>query len=40
MHDGSAGAQRCGEFYQLTSQFPGMGPCYAVWAYSTIYLQQ
>ena len=40
MHDSSAGAQRCGEFYQLTSQFPGMGPCYAVWSYSTIYLQQ
>lgn len=29
---GSTGAQFCGEYNQLTSQFPGAGPCYAVWA--------
>ena len=29
---GSTGAQFCGEYDQLTSQFPGAGPCYAVWA--------
>lgn len=25
-------SEQCGEFEQLTSQFPGAGPCYAVWA--------
>ncbi|DBA73400.1 TPA: hypothetical protein ACH3X1_011440 [Trebouxia sp. C0004] len=29
---GSTANQRCGEYHQLTSQFPGAGPCYAVWA--------
>ncbi|KAL0045810.1 hypothetical protein WJX82_005374 [Trebouxia sp. C0006] len=29
---GSTASQRCGEYHQLTSQFPGAGPCYAVWA--------
>ena len=24
--------QQCGEYNQLTSQFPGAGPCSAVWA--------
>ncbi len=36
----SVGAKRCGQFYQLTSQYPGTGPCYANWAYSTIHLNQ
>lgn len=26
------GTTFCGEYEQLTSQFPGAGPCYAVWA--------
>jgi len=24
--------EQCGQYDQLTSQFPGTGPCYAVWA--------
>ena len=29
---GDPGTTFCGEYEQLTSQFPGAGPCYAVWA--------
>lgn len=25
-------SEQCGQYDQLTSQFPGTGPCYAVWA--------
>lgn len=28
----STPSEQCGQYDQLTSQFPGAGPCYAVWA--------
>jgi hypothetical protein len=34
---GTEGAALCGQFYQLTSQYPSQGPCYPVWAKSLVW---